>query len=98
MAEVTPHACRAIFAILMKFALPVELLKYHEMGPFVRRNRYSTAFFRHVAVPCTQYVYSHIRRVQLYRDPSAGEVPVAQVASGGKVGPVSIYRHPLLLR
>ena len=37
MAEVTPHACRAIFAILMKFALPVKLLKYHEKGPFVSR-------------------------------------------------------------
>jgi hypothetical protein len=34
MAKVTHHACRAIFAILMKLALPVELLKYHEIGPF----------------------------------------------------------------
>ena len=31
MADVTPHACRAIFAILVNLALPVELLKYHEI-------------------------------------------------------------------
>jgi hypothetical protein len=34
MAKVTPRACRAIFVILMNFALPVELLRYHEISPF----------------------------------------------------------------
>jgi hypothetical protein len=36
--------------------------------------------------------------LQLYRDASAGQVSGAEVAAGGNMGPVYIYRHPLLLR
>jgi hypothetical protein len=50
-----------------------------------------TALLRDVVVPRTQ-------DAPLYRDASAGQVPCAEVASGGKVGPVYIYRHSLLLR
>jgi hypothetical protein len=36
--------------------------------------------------------------LQLYRDASAEQVSGAEVAAGGNMGPVYIYRYPLLLR
>jgi len=64
----------------------------------VRRNRYSAVFSRGVAVPRTQRRSSCTGTLQLYRDTPAGHVSGAKVAAGGKMGPVYIYRHPLLLR
>ena len=48
--------------------------------------------------PAIQGHSSYTGTLQLYRDAPAGQVSGAEVAAGGNMGPVYIYRHPLLLR
>ena len=48
--------------------------------------------------PAIQGPSSYTGTLQLYRDTPARKVSGAEVAAGGKMGPVYTYRHPLLLR
>ena len=52
----------------------------------------------HISVATRRFVRSYRFSYTEVTKGSAGQAPGSEVASGGKAGPVYIYRHPLLLR
>ena len=62
------------------------------------REKMSDGIALYMDHPAIQGPSSYTGTLQLYRDAPARQVSGAEVAAGGKMGPVYTYRHPLLLR